>query len=98
MPSQGPPLQDLQLAKAALRSQGPGGLYCRDALNRSVLHHAALGKAPQKPEALELWGEVERDEVKEKKLWTCKGNWIMSIYCESGFILLSSHAVHTAFI
>ena len=39
-----PEHQDLQLARAALRSQGAGGLFCRDALGRSVLHHAALGK------------------------------------------------------
>ena len=37
-------LQDLQLARAALRSQGAGGLFCRDALGRTVLHHAAQGK------------------------------------------------------
>ncbi|CAK9009250.1 unnamed protein product [Durusdinium trenchii] len=31
--------KDLQLARAALRSQGAGGLFCRDALGRTVLHH-----------------------------------------------------------
>ena len=39
--------QDLQLARAALRSQGAGGLFCRDALGQTVLHHAAQGK-PQR--------------------------------------------------
>jgi len=35
--------KDLQLARAVLRSQGHGGLFCRDSEGRTVLHHAAAG-------------------------------------------------------
>lgn len=33
--------KDLPLARAVLRSQGLGGLWCRDAEGQSALHHAA---------------------------------------------------------
>ena len=36
--------EDLQLARAALRSQGAGGMFCRDAFGLTALHHAAQGK------------------------------------------------------
>jgi len=36
--------KDLQLARAALRSQGAGGMFCRDAFGLTALHHAAQGK------------------------------------------------------
>ncbi|CAJ1400032.1 unnamed protein product [Effrenium voratum] len=45
--------KDLQLARAALRAQGAGGLFCRDGAGRSALHFAAALEAPEAPAAAE---------------------------------------------